>query len=54
MRDMAARQYPLPGIGSPEELADLMAWLLSDAATRVTGQVWSLDGGFAAIRPLVK
>ena len=54
MRDMAARQYPLPGIGSPEDLADLMAWLLSDSAMRVTGQVWSLDGGFAAIRPLVK
>lgn len=54
MQDMAARQYPLPGIGSPEDLADLIAWLLSDAATRVTGQIWSLDGGFAAIRPLVK
>jgi NAD(P)-dependent dehydrogenase (short-subunit alcohol dehydrogenase family) len=54
MQEMAARQYPLPGIGSPEELADLMVWLLSNAASRVTGQVWSLDGGFSAIRPLVK
>lgn len=53
-RDAAARQYPLPGIGSADELAGLMAWLLSDAAARVTGQVWSLDGGFSSIRPLVK
>ncbi len=53
-REAAARQYPLPGIGSPEELAGLMTWLLSDQAARVTGQVWSLDGGFSAIRPLVK
>lgn len=53
-RDAAARQYPLPGIGSPDELAELMVWLLSDKAARVTGQIWSLDGGFSAIRPLVK
>ena len=53
-RDAAARQYPLQGIGSADELAGLMAWLLSPAAARVTGQVWSLDGGFSSIRPLVK
>ncbi len=53
-RDGAARQYPLPGIGSADELAELMVWLLSDSAARVTGQVWSLDGGFSSIRPLVK
>ena len=53
-RDAAARQYPLPGIGSADELADLMAWLLSDTAARVTGQVWAMDAGFSSIRPLVK
>ena len=53
-REAAARQYPLPGIGSPDELAELMVWLLSEHAARVTGQVWSLDGGFSSIRPLVK
>jgi len=53
-REAAARQYPLPGIGSADELAELMVWLLSDSAARVTGQVWSLDGGFSSIRPLVK
>lgn len=53
-REAAARQYPLPGIGTADELADLMVWLLSEKAARVTGQVWSLDGGFSSIRPLVK
>ena len=53
-REAAARQYPLPGIGSTDELADLMAWLLSAQAARVTGQVWSMDAGFSTIRPLVK
>lgn len=52
-REAAARQYPLPGIGDPAELAELMAWLLSPHAARVTGQVWAMDGGFSSIRPLV-
>ena len=53
-REAAARQYPLPGIGSAYELAELIVWLLSDHAARVTGQVWSMDAGFSTIRPLVK
>ncbi len=53
-RDAAARQYPLPGIGDPAELAELIVWLLSEKAARVTGQVWCLDGGFSSIRPLVR
>jgi len=54
MREMAAKQYPLKGIGNAEDVADLMAWLLSGHATRVTGQVWSIDGGFSSVRPIVK
>lgn len=53
-REAAARQYPLPGVGSTDELAELMAWLLSDRSKRVTAQVWSVDGGFTGVRPLVK
>lgn len=54
LREASARQYPVGGLGTPEELADLIAWLTSDAARRVTGQVWTVDGGFTAIRPLVR
>lgn len=54
MHEVAAKQYPLKGIGNTEEVADLMTWLLSDNAARVTGQIWSIDGGFSAIRPIVK
>jgi NAD(P)-dependent dehydrogenase (short-subunit alcohol dehydrogenase family) len=53
-RKAAARQYPLPGIGSPDELAELIVWLLSDHAARVTGQIWSMNAGFSASCPLVK
>ena len=53
-REAAAKQYPLPGIGVPDELAELMAWLLSGQAARVTGQTWSMDAGFSTIRPLVR
>ena len=53
-REMAAKQYPITGIGNAADVADLMAWLISEAAARVTGQVWSIDGGFSSIRPIVK
>ena len=54
MREGAARQYPLAGIQSAGQVADVMAWLLSDGAARITGQVIPVDGGFSFVRPLVK
>jgi NAD(P)-dependent dehydrogenase (short-subunit alcohol dehydrogenase family) len=54
MREAAGRQYPLGGIGKPEDLADLIDWLLTDVSARVTGQIFTVDGGFTAIRPMVR
>lgn len=54
MREGAARQYPLGGLQTADDVAGVMAWLLSDAAGRLTGQVLAVDGGFTRIRPLVR
>jgi NAD(P)-dependent dehydrogenase (short-subunit alcohol dehydrogenase family) len=54
MREAAGRQYPLGGVQAAAQVADAMAWLLSDAAGRITGQVLAVDGGFTSVRPLVK
>ena len=54
MREGAARQYPLGGVQKADQVADVMAWLLGDGASRLTGQVIAVDGGFTTVRPLVK
>jgi NAD(P)-dependent dehydrogenase (short-subunit alcohol dehydrogenase family) len=40
--------------GSVEDGAAAMAWLLSEEAGWITGQVLPVDGGFSAVRPSVK
>jgi NAD(P)-dependent dehydrogenase (short-subunit alcohol dehydrogenase family) len=40
-----ARRVPLGRIGAPEEVADVVAWLLSDEARYVHGVVVPIDGG---------
>jgi len=35
-------------VGSPEEIGEGVVWLLSDAASFVTGHALSIDGGYLA------
>lgn len=41
-------QHPLGRLGTPEEVAEAVVWLSSDAASFVTGQAMAVDGGFVA------
>ncbi len=41
-------EIPLGRIGQPEDVANAVVWLASDAASFVTGQVLGVDGGFGA------
>jgi len=44
-KDMALAQIPLKRFGQPSDVAKAVAFLASDAAAYITGQVLSVDGG---------
>jgi NAD(P)-dependent dehydrogenase (short-subunit alcohol dehydrogenase family) len=46
--DRYVEQTPLARTGRPEEVADAVLYLCSDAASYVTGQTLVLDGGYMA------
>jgi NAD(P)-dependent dehydrogenase (short-subunit alcohol dehydrogenase family) len=43
------RRAPIGRIGEPEEIAEAIAWLCTDAASFVTGHALEADGGVAAV-----
>ncbi|MCB1599501.1 MAG: SDR family oxidoreductase [Lysobacterales bacterium] len=49
-----AAQYPLGHYGDAADGAAVAAWLLSSDARWITGEVIHMDGGFSAVRPLVR
>lgn len=46
----AAQRHPLQQVGNPADVAQLVDFLLSDAARFITGQVLRPDGGLSSLR----
>jgi NAD(P)-dependent dehydrogenase (short-subunit alcohol dehydrogenase family) len=49
-RKAAADRHPLKRTGTPRDIADIAHFLLSDASSWITGQIFSVDGGMGAVR----
>ena len=49
-REAAAERHPLKSIGQPEHVAEIVSYLLSDAAKFTTGQILRPDGGLSSVR----
>jgi NAD(P)-dependent dehydrogenase (short-subunit alcohol dehydrogenase family) len=41
-------RHPIGRLGTPEEIAEAVVWLCSDAASFVTGHTMTVDGGYVA------
>ena len=48
MEERVASRHPMGRLGEPEEIAQAVLWLSSDAAAFVTGHNMPVDGGYMA------
>ena len=48
--EAGAKRHPLQRVGQPTDLANMAAFLLSDQATFITGQVLAVDGGMGKLK----
>ncbi|MCC5927897.1 MAG: SDR family oxidoreductase [Cyclobacteriaceae bacterium] len=50
-QEAAGKRHPLGRAGKPNDLASMAAFLLSDQASWITGQVFGIDGGMSSLKP---
>jgi len=48
MEEQIVSRHPVGRMGRPEEIAEAVVWLCSDAASFVTGHTMTVDGGYVA------
>lgn len=48
--EAAENRHPLKRIGSPEEMAEMTAFLISDKSSWMTGQIIGVDGGLGTLK----
>jgi NAD(P)-dependent dehydrogenase (short-subunit alcohol dehydrogenase family) len=48
MEAQIVARHPIGRMGQPEEIAEAVVWLCSDAASFVTGHTMTVDGGYVA------
>jgi NAD(P)-dependent dehydrogenase (short-subunit alcohol dehydrogenase family) len=49
-KEANAQRHPLKKIGTPQDIANIAVFLLSDKSSWITGQVIHVDGGMGAIK----
>lgn len=49
-KEASAQRHPLKRVGKPGDIASMAAFLLSDNASWITGQVIGVDGGMGALK----
>lgn len=49
-REAAQKRHPLSRYGTPHDIASMAAYLLSDQASWITGQIIGVDGGMGSLK----
>jgi len=49
-KEVNAMRHPLKRVGTPEDIASMAAFLLSEKASWITGQILHVDGGMSSIK----